>query len=202
MCLGVVAILLLNVMDVFSVGGVALLDRPCMVFRILCVLCLWSQCASKCSFYRFVCVFVCRKLSPHFWVWEMDHMCLLSLCCFFVWFSILCGRVEPAVAVHLSLWYVVLIYHQYDVCKNYVVSKRHNLQAVELSQRSQTAVQIVSNIPAPIYTYIHMYGHHIAGKTLYGSSLTSASDTEPICNLIGKQPQTYPPPKHNPSIYF
>ena len=32
MCVGVVAILLLNVMDVFSVCGGALLDRPCMVF--------------------------------------------------------------------------------------------------------------------------------------------------------------------------
>ena len=40
MCLGVVAIGLLNVMDVFSVGGGALLDRPCMVFQIMCVLCL------------------------------------------------------------------------------------------------------------------------------------------------------------------
>ena len=30
-CVAVVAILLLNVMDVFSVGGGALLDRPCMV---------------------------------------------------------------------------------------------------------------------------------------------------------------------------
>ena len=39
-CLGVVAILLLNVMDVFSVCGGALLDRPCMVFQIVCVLCL------------------------------------------------------------------------------------------------------------------------------------------------------------------
>ena len=28
-------------------------------------------------------------------------------------------------------------------------SKRHSLQVVELSQRSQTAVQIVSNLPAP-----------------------------------------------------
>ena len=35
---GVVAILLLNVMDVFSVCGGALLDRPCMVFqRSVCV---------------------------------------------------------------------------------------------------------------------------------------------------------------------
>ena len=32
MCLGVVAILLLNIMEVFSVGGGALLDIPCMVF--------------------------------------------------------------------------------------------------------------------------------------------------------------------------
>ena len=42
MCVGVVAVLLLNVMDVFSVGGGggALLDRPCMVFHKMCVLCL------------------------------------------------------------------------------------------------------------------------------------------------------------------
>ena len=38
MCLGVVAVLLLNVMDVFSVGGGALLDRPCMVFHRMRVL--------------------------------------------------------------------------------------------------------------------------------------------------------------------
>ena len=36
-CLGVFVILLLSV-----VGG-ALLDRPCMVFHRMCVLCLWSQ---------------------------------------------------------------------------------------------------------------------------------------------------------------
>ena len=40
MCLGVVAILLLNVMEVFNVGEGSLLDRPCMVFQRLCVLCL------------------------------------------------------------------------------------------------------------------------------------------------------------------
>ena len=39
MCLGVVAILLLNVMDVFSVCGGALLDIPCMVFQRVCVCC-------------------------------------------------------------------------------------------------------------------------------------------------------------------
>ena len=37
MCLGVVDILFLNVMDVFSVGGGALLDRPCMVFQRMCM---------------------------------------------------------------------------------------------------------------------------------------------------------------------
>ena len=38
--LGVVVILLLNVMEVFSVGGGGLLDRPCMIFQRMCVLCL------------------------------------------------------------------------------------------------------------------------------------------------------------------
>ena len=38
--MGLVAILLLNVMDVFTVGGGALLDRPCMVFQRMCVLCM------------------------------------------------------------------------------------------------------------------------------------------------------------------
>ena len=37
---GVVAILLLNFMAVFSVGGGALLDRPCMVCQRICLLCL------------------------------------------------------------------------------------------------------------------------------------------------------------------
>ena len=40
MCVGVVAVLLLNVMDVFSVGSGALLDKPCMVIHKMCVLCL------------------------------------------------------------------------------------------------------------------------------------------------------------------
>ena len=39
-CFGVFAILLLKL--VCLVGG-ALLDRPCMVFHRMCVLCLWSQ---------------------------------------------------------------------------------------------------------------------------------------------------------------
>ena len=39
-CLGVVAVLSLNVMKVFSVGGGALFDRLSMVFQKMCVLCL------------------------------------------------------------------------------------------------------------------------------------------------------------------
>ena len=42
-CLGVFVILLLNVTELLCVGGGALLDRPCMVFHIICVLCMWSQ---------------------------------------------------------------------------------------------------------------------------------------------------------------
>ena len=38
--LGVVVILLLNVMEVLSVGGGALLDRSGMIFQRMCVLCL------------------------------------------------------------------------------------------------------------------------------------------------------------------
>ena len=61
-CLGVVAILLLNV---FSVGGGALLDRPCMVFqKCACCACDPSVHLSVPSI-CFVDVFVCRKLSPH-----------------------------------------------------------------------------------------------------------------------------------------
>ena len=29
---------------------------------------------------------------------------------------------EPAVAMHLALWYVLLVFHKYDVCENSVGS--------------------------------------------------------------------------------
>ena len=64
-CLGVVTILLLNVMEVFSVGGSALLDIPCMFFqRSACCACDPSVHLRVPSI-GFVYVFVCRKLSPH-----------------------------------------------------------------------------------------------------------------------------------------
>ena len=61
MFLGVVAILLLNVMDVFSVvcGG-ALLDRPCMVFQRVCCACGPNERLSA-PYICFVCVFVSQK---------------------------------------------------------------------------------------------------------------------------------------------
>ena len=34
----------------------------------------------------FVCVFVCRKLSPHLGVSELDNRCLLFICCFFAYY--------------------------------------------------------------------------------------------------------------------
>ena len=64
-CLGVFAILLLNVMELLCVVGGALLDRPCMVFqKYVCCACDSSErlvAPSIC----FVCVFVCLKLSSH-----------------------------------------------------------------------------------------------------------------------------------------
>ena len=65
-CFGVIAILLLNVMAGFSVGGGALLDSPCLVFQRICVLCLWSQCASKCSFNRFCLCFCMSEVISSF----------------------------------------------------------------------------------------------------------------------------------------
>ena len=41
-CYGVFVILLLNVIELLSVVGGAVLDRPCMVVHRLCVLCMWS----------------------------------------------------------------------------------------------------------------------------------------------------------------
>ena len=42
-CLAVFVILLYNVMELLSVVGGALLDILCMVFQIMCMLCMWSQ---------------------------------------------------------------------------------------------------------------------------------------------------------------
>ena len=71
-CLGVFVIFLLNVMELLCVVGGALLDRPCMVFHLMCVCCAYgpSECLDAPSI-CFVCVFVCRMLSSHLGVWEL-----------------------------------------------------------------------------------------------------------------------------------
>ena len=62
---GLIVILLLNVMEVLSVGGGALLDRPCMIYQRMCVLCLCSQCASRCFFHKFsMGLFMSEVISP------------------------------------------------------------------------------------------------------------------------------------------
>ena len=65
MCLGVVVILLLNVMDVLSVGGVLCwIDRAWSSTECACCACDPSVHLSV-PFICFVCAFVCRMLSPH-----------------------------------------------------------------------------------------------------------------------------------------
>ena len=68
MCMGVVAILLLNVMDVFSVcGGLVVLcwiDHVWSSKECVCCACDPNERLSALSI-GFACVFVCRKLSSH-----------------------------------------------------------------------------------------------------------------------------------------
>ena len=71
MCLGVVTVLLLNVMEVFSVCGGALLDISYIMYglpnKCVCCACNPSERMGAPSI-CFVCIFVCRNLSPHFGV--------------------------------------------------------------------------------------------------------------------------------------
>ena len=69
------------------------IDRICSSTECACGACDPSVDLSVPSI-CYVCVFVCRKLSPHLRVSELDHRCLFSLCCFFGWVCILCGRVR------------------------------------------------------------------------------------------------------------
>ena len=57
-----VIILLLNDMEVFSVGGGSLLDRPCMYRLCFCM----------------------SEVISSFKSLRTGHKCLLSLCCFFL----------------------------------------------------------------------------------------------------------------------
>ena len=65
-CLGVVAILLLNVMEVLSVGGGVLLGRPCMLFQRMFVCCACNPSVHlNVHSIGFVYACVCRKCYPH-----------------------------------------------------------------------------------------------------------------------------------------
>ena len=52
------------------------------------------------------------------WITGVCSPYVISLCDFAYYVF---GQ-EPAIAMHLALWYVVLVCHQYDVCKHYVGS--------------------------------------------------------------------------------
>ena len=68
----------------------------------------------------FVCG--CRKLSPHLefesWITGVCFPYVISLSDFTYYVF---GQ-EPVVAMHLALWYVLLVCDQYDVCENSVGS--------------------------------------------------------------------------------
>ena len=93
-CLGVFVILLLNVMELLSVVGGALLDRPCMIFQRMCVLCLWSQCASICSVHMFCLCFCVPEVISSFRGLRAGSQVFSLFMYFFVWFCILCLRVK------------------------------------------------------------------------------------------------------------
>ena len=115
--LGVVDILLLYVMELINVVGGRLLDRPCMVLQRMCVLCLCSQWACRCSFHMFCLYFCISEVISSFRSLRAGSQMFALLM-----FSHYVLGQEPAVAVHIALWYVVLVCHQYDVCENYVGS--------------------------------------------------------------------------------
>ena len=78
-CLGVVAILLLNVMEVFSVEeAVCWIDRECSSKEYACCACDPSVHLSIPSI-GFLYVFVCWKLSPHL---RVGSPYVVSLCDF------------------------------------------------------------------------------------------------------------------------
>ena len=52
------------------------------------------------------------------WITGVCSPCVISLSDFAYYVF---GH-EPAVTMHLALWYVLLVCHQYDVCENSVVS--------------------------------------------------------------------------------
>ena len=71
----------------------------------------------------FVCVFVCQKDISSFKSLGVGSQ-VFAFIMLFLWVILhtMWSRYEHAIAVHLALWYVVLVCHQYDVCENSVGS--------------------------------------------------------------------------------
>ena len=63
----------------------------------------------------FVCVCVCRKLYPHLGVCSP----YVVSWCDFAYYVV---RYEPAIAMHLTLWYIVFVCHKDDDYENYIGS--------------------------------------------------------------------------------
>ena len=66
----------------------------------------------------YVCLCFCMSEVFESWITGVCSPYVISLCDFIYYVF---GQV-PAVAMHLALWYVVLVCHQYDVCENSVGS--------------------------------------------------------------------------------
>ena len=100
-----------------------------MWVEVLCFLdCVWSSkecayCACDPSVHLsvpsigFVCICVCRKLSPRLRAASQVFALLTLFLCVSL-HTMWSGKKEHAVARHLTLCYVVLVCHQYDVCKH------------------------------------------------------------------------------------
>ena len=83
-CLGVFVILLLNVMELLSVVGGSLLDRPCMVFHRMCV---WVVPVVPVSVYMLLPYYVClcfcmSEVISSFRILRAGSSYVVSLCDF------------------------------------------------------------------------------------------------------------------------
>ena len=67
----------------------------------------------------YVCLCFCMsEVISSFWRLRAGSQVFALLMLFLIYVF----RQEPAIAMRLALWYVVLVCHQYDVCENYVGS--------------------------------------------------------------------------------
>ena len=85
----------------------------------ICVLCLADTCTSEVHP-------VFNPVAPYGYLLSDMYLFMAGVCSPYVIslsdFAYYVFGQEPAVAVHLALWYVLLVCHQYDVCENSVGS--------------------------------------------------------------------------------